>query len=90
MLLLLAVRELAYQVTKSGKAERVVISGLNPGSVTSDISRDPHGLVHGFGLWALKTFVHRKTEEGARSLVHAAYGVEETHGQYLSDCKVAK
>jgi retinol dehydrogenase 12 len=30
----------------------------------------------------------RKTEEGSRTLVYAAQGGPETHGQYLDDCKV--
>jgi len=32
----------------------------------------------------------RTAEVGARTLVLAAEGDEETHGQYLNDCKVGK
>lgn len=37
----------------------------------------------------LKFFLARSTEVGSRTLVHAATQGAETHGQYLSDCKVA-
>ena len=32
----------------------------------------------------------RTTEVGARTLVNAAEGAEETHGQYMDDCGVGK
>ncbi len=62
----------------------VIINFLNPGLCHSELWRDS-----GWGLWFLKLLLARTSEVGSRTLVHAATAGEETHGQYLSDCKVA-
>lgn len=36
----------------------------------------------------MKFFLARTAEVGARTLVHAALAGKESHGMYLSDCKV--
>ena len=77
-------RELASLAKKSGKPN-VIINYLNPGLCHSELSRDS-----GWFLTILKFFLARSTEHGSRSLVHAAEAGEESNGQYLSDCKVAK
>jgi retinol dehydrogenase-12 len=38
--------------------------------------------------WFGKAIIGRSTEMGSRTLVAAAGGGEETHGQYMVDCKV--
>ena len=38
----------------------------------------------------VSSLVARPTEVGARTLVNAAEGGEETHGQYMDDCGVGK
>lgn len=38
----------------------------------------------------MKFFLARSTEQGSRTLVSAATAGEETHGAYLSDCRVAQ
>lgn len=45
-----------------------------------------------FAIWggALKLAIARNCEVGSRTLVHAAEGGDETHGAYLSDCKVGQ
>lgn len=43
----------------------------------------------GWALFFIKLLLARSTEYGSRTLVHAASQGLETHGQYLSDCKVA-
>ena len=45
-----------------------------------------------FAFWgtAFKYAAARNSEVGSRTLVHAAEGGKETHGQYLSDCKVGQ
>ncbi|KAG9500698.1 hypothetical protein J7337_006377 [Fusarium musae] len=35
-----------------------------------------------------KTLVARKTEEGSRTLVHSAAAGDESHGKYMSECRV--
>lgn len=38
----------------------------------------------------VRSLVARPTEVGARTLVNAAEGSEETHGQYMDDCGLGK
>lgn len=84
---LLLVRELADQITKSSKPGRVTTSILNPGFVKTDIMRDASWL-YSIYVCSLAAIMARTAEEGGRILVNAAEGGEETHGQYLDDCKV--
>lgn len=35
-----------------------------------------------------KTLIARTTEVGGRTLVHSAAAGDESHGQYMSECKV--
>ena len=86
-MLLLAVRELAAEISKSQKGGNIVVSVVNPGSVKTDINRDSTGL-SAIGRFLLRTLIMRSTEEGSRTLVHAAQGGSEAHGQYLNNCKV--
>lgn len=37
----------------------------------------------------MKALLARTTEAGSRTIVHAASSGPETHGKYLSDCKLA-
>ncbi|KAI1132430.1 putative short-chain dehydrogenase/reductase family protein [Nemania abortiva] len=89
LLELLAFRELSDAVTQSSKPGNIVISMINPGSVRTALDREgrgPRALV-----WtAFVRVVGRTAEQGSRTLVHAAQGGRETHGQYLDDCKVGK
>ena len=61
----------------------VTINFLNPGLCHSELARDA-----GMGLAIMKFFLARTTEVGSRTLVHAADAGPESHGEYLSDCKV--
>ena len=87
MMELLAVRQLAEEVTKSQKNGQVVINVLNPGWVKTNIG---NGEPENIAVRAGRKVIARDTEVGSRTLVHAAEGGEETHGQYLSDCKVGE
>ena len=86
---LLVVRELADQITASGKDGCVIVSLINPGFVDTSIMREAKFF---FSLYvtAMKKTISRTAEEGGRTLVSAAEGGPETHGQYLDDCKVGK
>lgn len=64
-----------------------MVSIANPGAVRTDILRDA-GFFMRLNLQFLYLVVMRTAEEGARTLVSAAEGGQETHGQYLDDCKV--
>ncbi len=87
---LLAVRELANQVTKSDKLGNIIVSYLNPGSVRSELNREFTGAIAAIRGYAFRKILARKTEEGSRTLVWAAAGGGDTHGQYLDDCQVAE
>lgn len=87
MMELLLVRELADQITKSSKPGRITVTILNPGFVKTEIMRDATWLFRIYCV-CLAAAMARTSEEGGRILVSAAEGGEETHGQYLDDCKV--
>jgi NAD(P)-dependent dehydrogenase (short-subunit alcohol dehydrogenase family) len=63
----------------------VTINNVNPGLCHSELSRES-----GWGLYLLKLFLARTTEQGSRTLVHAGSAKEDTHGAYLSDCAVTE
>lgn len=50
----------------------------------SELSREA-----GWGLYFMKLALARTTEYGSRTLVHAAIQGPESHGQYMSDCKIS-
>lgn len=83
---LLLVRELAQKVSASEKPGQPIVSILNPGWVMTHLRRGPVPLF----FRTAEKYVARTTETGSRTLVHAAEGDPETHGKYLSDCKVAR
>ncbi|RYP18279.1 hypothetical protein DL765_003999 [Monosporascus sp. GIB2] len=82
-----ALRELANKLSASTKPGKVICSILNPGTVVTEIDREGHGIRSALFQVFLK-IVGRNAEEASLTLVHAAQGLEETHGQYLDDCKV--
>ena len=82
-------RELANQLDESGKNGRIITSTINPGFVNTAIMRDAKW-PYTWWLAFLKMTLSRTSEVGGRTLVHAAEGGDETHGQYLDDCKVGK
>ncbi|RYP68165.1 hypothetical protein DL771_006815 [Monosporascus sp. 5C6A] len=87
LLELLAVRELANELSASTKPGKIICSILNPGTVVTGMDREGHGIRSALFQVFLK-LVGRSAEEASRTLVHAAQGLEDTHGQYLDDCKV--
>ncbi len=78
------VRELAARTAANSKPE-VIINYLNPGLCHSELARDA-----GWGLYLMKLALARTTEYGSRTLVNAAEAGMESHGQYMSDCGVAR
>ncbi|KAK3389889.1 hypothetical protein B0H63DRAFT_388730 [Podospora didyma] len=87
MVQLLTVREFANELAKSTKGGKIITNVVNPGFVATDIMRHS---TWAFQLWyrPLRWIMARSAEEGGRTLVHGAEGAEETHGQYLDDCKI--
>ncbi|TGJ86269.1 hypothetical protein E0Z10_g2471 [Xylaria hypoxylon] len=86
---LLAYRELSYAIAQSNKAGNIVASMVNPGSVQTALDREGHG-IRGLTWSTYVGIVGRTAEEGSRTLVHAATGGRDTHGQYLDDCQVGR
>ncbi|KAF9735861.1 hypothetical protein PMIN06_010896 [Paraphaeosphaeria minitans] len=68
---------------KSAQAVPVTFNCVNPGLCHSELARDS-----GIAFTILKFFFARTTEFGSRTLVHAASSGAESHGHYLSDCRV--
>ena len=83
------VRSLADLTTKSNKPGDVIINCLNPGFVITNAMREYTGIQRIIFYLFSKT-VARRTEVGSRTLVNAAEGGEESHGQYLDDGKIGQ
>ena len=88
LLLTLAHRDLVDQVDTmtKGSQSRVIINDVNPGWCATGLFR--HEKEPGFGKQVAFRLMGRTGEAGARTLVHAASAGKETHGKYLSECKV--
>ncbi|KAI2621801.1 retinol dehydrogenase 12 [Hypoxylon sp. NC1633] len=66
-----------------------VINAPNPGLCKSDLYREFSGNILGFLFGIFRSIVARTISVGARTLTDAAvkHG-QESHGQYLEDCKI--
>jgi NAD(P)-dependent dehydrogenase (short-subunit alcohol dehydrogenase family) len=78
-----AVREIV--ATKASEGYPVIINLVNPGFCVSQLMRNLSPLLRFIIRFIFRA---RSTEVGSRTLVHAASAGEETHGQYLGDCKI--
>ncbi|KAI8840302.1 NAD(P)-binding protein [Chytriomyces cf. hyalinus JEL632] len=78
---------LARELAKSVDSDKVILNFLNPGLCHSNLSSPAKGF-SSFMLETIKYWVARTTEVGSRTLVHALTIGKESHGQYLSSCKV--
>ena len=72
-------------VKKGNSDVNVVINMLNPGFCDSELFKDP-----AVAFRVQMKIMGRSAEEGSRALVDAVARGKESHGQYLSDCKVAR
>ncbi|KAL8722887.1 MAG: hypothetical protein Q9225_000720 [Loekoesia sp. 1 TL-2023] len=63
----------------------VVVNMLNPGFCDSELFKEPSSAFR-----MQMKIMGRSAEEGSRALVDAIARGKESHGEYLSDCKVAK
>ncbi|KAK4508326.1 hypothetical protein PRZ48_002064 [Zasmidium cellare] len=82
----LAFRQLHAQLRQPSKGH-IITSYINPGAVTTDITREMKGPWNGVFLKILDWAFMRTAEEGGRTLVHAAVGGRDTDGKYLDDCR---
>lgn len=87
LIVLLCVRQLAQNLTSGSEkgSDSVIVNCVNPGWCKTELFRSHDGGVGGrMGL----RLIGRTAEEGSRTLVHAAVAGEESHGSYLSECRV--
>ncbi|KAM0811927.1 putative Short-chain dehydrogenase/reductase family protein [Seiridium cardinale] len=87
---LLVFRQLSDRLSASPKPGMIITSILNPGVVETDLNREVQLGILGIPRRIFMRIVGRRPVEGSRTLVHAAEGAPETHGQYLDDCRVGK
>ncbi|KAL9100545.1 MAG: hypothetical protein Q9163_004083 [Psora crenata] len=84
-----SVRSLAALSTASNKPGNVIINCLNPGMVVSKAMREYEGITH-ILFKIFSAIVSRRTEVGSRTILNAAEAGQESHGQYLDDCKLGE
>ncbi|KAF4833898.1 Short chain dehydrogenase atnD [Colletotrichum tropicale] len=82
-------RELAETLKKSEKLGSIIVSVVNPGLSDTEVTRNL-GWFEGKIVKVVLSLVGRAPEEASRTLVLAAEGGPETHGQYLDDGKVGR
>ncbi|RDW86031.1 hypothetical protein BP5796_04356 [Coleophoma crateriformis] len=63
----------------------VTVNLVNPGFCHSELAREA-----GWAIYFLKVALARSTEYGSRTLIHATSLGQESHGQYLHDCKISQ
>ena len=88
LLEILTIRELAPAMKASGKP-MVILNTLTPGFCHSELMRHavfPLNLL----AWIGKKLIARTTEVGSRTLVAAADAGVDSHGVYMTDCKLGE
>ncbi|KAJ9614112.1 hypothetical protein H2200_002248 [Cladophialophora chaetospira] len=86
---MLLVKYLAAILTKSAQSDPngkplVILNNVAPGFCQTNLLRAHKE----FSAKVMDRVIGRKSEHGARTLVHGAVAGKETHGQYLSECVV--
>jgi retinol dehydrogenase-12 len=77
---------LAAKASRPGQKEQVIVNWVNPGWCASEISRHKNAQTRGTRIsFAL---IGRSAEQGSRELVNATLAGKESHGHYMSECRV--
>lgn len=78
-------RELAtaYPVEKTG----VIINMVAPGLCSTGLARDTRTWTRTW-IGALRSMMARTAEEGSRTMLHGIVAGDESHGKFLSGCKI--
>lgn len=87
LLQLFAVREIADKAAK--KNPFVILNTLNPGLCYTDLTRNATGPTY-YMMKVLRALLAWTAEEGSRTLVHATTVGPESHGVFISGCKLEK
>lgn len=77
---------LAAKASRPGQKEQVVVNWVNPGWCASDISR--HKNAQSRGTRISFVLIGRTAEQGSRELVNAILAGKESHGHYMSECRM--
>lgn len=87
LMVLLAARQLAEQLRHGSEkgGSSVIVNCVNPGWCRTELFRTHDG---GFGGRLGLRLIGRSAEEGSRTLVYGAVADEDSHGKYLSECRV--
>jgi retinol dehydrogenase-12 len=78
--------ELATVASGPGKHEQVIVNWVNPGWCASDLDR--HKAAPPLIQRIMFAVMGRTAEQGSHTLVHGILAGEQTHGCYLSECRV--
>ncbi|KAL1965183.1 hypothetical protein VTN77DRAFT_5937 [Rasamsonia byssochlamydoides] len=85
LLQLLAAREIAERTANTNPF--VIINTLSPGLCYTDLNRNAEGMT-ALVLKVMRALLAWTAEEGSRTLVHATTAGPQSHGIYISGCKV--
>ncbi|KAJ3523389.1 hypothetical protein NM208_g12473 [Fusarium decemcellulare] len=85
LLQIYAVRQLSsiYPESETG----VVINVASPGLCITELARNANWSMH-LQITFMRWLLGRTAEQGSRTLLHAAFAGQESHGAYLSDCQI--
>ncbi|KAF7845943.1 hypothetical protein BT93_L5840 [Corymbia citriodora subsp. variegata] len=85
LVLLLAYRALAEEMSRDAPSNSIVLNFVNPGWCKTDLFRTNDGGMGGrIGL----ALIGRPAEVGSRTLVHGISTDASSHGKYMSECQV--
>ncbi|KAL8878344.1 MAG: hypothetical protein Q9198_003824, partial [Flavoplaca austrocitrina] len=73
----------SHPTTNNNHNNTIMLNIVNPGLCHSEFNREGR-----LDLAVMKFFLARTTEVGSRNLVYATTAGEETHGLYISSCRV--
>jgi retinol dehydrogenase-12 len=82
------VRELAARISLSGE-NGVIVNCMTPGACHSQIHRSFTGWKK-LSMWIVKMLIARSAEAGSRTLIAGIVALEDSHGQYMADCQIAR
>ncbi|TVY33409.1 Short chain dehydrogenase, partial [Lachnellula subtilissima] len=87
LLQIFATREIAAKI--ADEKPKVVLNVISPGLTKTALTRDATGMTR-VAMAISKFLMGRTSEEGSRTLVHAATAGPESHGLYFVNCDLKK
>ena len=87
LLQLFAVREIADKTSR--REPIIIVNTVNPGLCYTDLTRSAEGITY-YVMKIMRALLAWTAEEGSRTLVDAAAKGPDSHGVFISACKVKK